>query len=398
MKTITEKIKNTAGRSLLTAGTVCCGLAATFLLAACNEDPEYFELANQPDEMHVRSSVEEIVLNKGISDQAALTLSWDKATSPIDAADEVTYKVCFYPTAVSDNKSEYIDCGTQTQLTLTHDELNTIVARMALPGEAVRVTAQVLSNVHNETRYVKPERSTVEFTATGYEKYPPYLYMNITATADGMRTTQRLEQRQLGTGIYEATFRMTPCTYYFTTSEEPYPAYGQAEGEQMAYVTEGDIAPFSSQADGQRTVIVDTNQPYNDCRVLDIVQLPQQGHIWIVGDGCSIGWNPNSSLGMFEMVGSQREPWIYSWTGEFIPKTDSTEGTFKIGLESGYDGLFFFAPTNNANPLTDHGLDGPRTQGGSDNKWLVPDGAGGKYTLTLYLLATDLHTSFEPAN
>jgi len=365
-------------------------------IVACNEDPEYFELKTYPDEMHVRSSVESVVLNKGIADQTALTLTWDKATSPLSADDEVTYKVCFYLSAVRDNKSDYIDCGTATQLSLTHDELNSIVARMALPGEPVKMTAQVLSNVHNEQRYVKPEVSTVEFTATGYEKYPPYLYMNITTT-EGVKSTQRLEQRQLGTGIYEATFNMSPCSYYFTTSEEPYPAYGQADGETMEYVTEGDITLFNSTVSGQRTVIVDTNQPYNDCRVLSIVQLPQN-RMWIVGDGCSIGWNPNNAQGLFEMVGSQREPWIWAWTGEFIPPKDGSEGTFKIGLESGYDGLFFFAPTSNADPTTEHGLDGPRTQGSSDNKWLVPETAAGKYTLTLYLLATDLHTTFEPAN
>ncbi|MBQ3632634.1 MAG: hypothetical protein II949_15625, partial [Prevotella sp.] len=55
------------------------------LFTSCNEDPEYFTLPTYPDEMHVRSSVEEIVLNKGIADQTAVTLTWDKATSPISA-------------------------------------------------------------------------------------------------------------------------------------------------------------------------------------------------------------------------------------------------------------------------------------------------------------------------
>ncbi|MBQ3632637.1 MAG: hypothetical protein II949_15640, partial [Prevotella sp.] len=55
------------------------------LFTSCNQDPEYFTLPTYPDEMHVRSSVEEIVLNKGIADQTAVTLTWDKATSPISA-------------------------------------------------------------------------------------------------------------------------------------------------------------------------------------------------------------------------------------------------------------------------------------------------------------------------
>ena len=53
------------------------------LLGSCNKDPEYFSLETYPDEMHIKSSVEEIVLNKGIADQAAVTFTWDAASSPL---------------------------------------------------------------------------------------------------------------------------------------------------------------------------------------------------------------------------------------------------------------------------------------------------------------------------
>ena len=171
--------------------------------ASCNEDPEFFKLESYPDEMHIKSSVESLVLNKGIADQEAVTFTWEAASSPISSADEVTYKVCLYPSAMKDDKSDYIDVGTNKSLTLTHDQLNSMVAKWALPGNPVKVTAQVLSNVHNETRYVKPEVSTVEFTVTGHEKYPPHLYMVITDDA-GTVTSQRLEQRQRSIGrIYQ---------------------------------------------------------------------------------------------------------------------------------------------------------------------------------------------------
>ena len=49
-------------------GLVC--VAALF--AGCNEDPEYFELKTYPDEMHIRSSVEEITLNKGIASEGRI--------------------------------------------------------------------------------------------------------------------------------------------------------------------------------------------------------------------------------------------------------------------------------------------------------------------------------------
>ena len=282
---------------------------------SCNEDPEFFTLESHPDEMHIKSSVESVVLNKGIANQEAITFTWDAASSPLSSADEVTYKLCFYPTAMKDDKSDYIDVGTNRTLTLTHDQLNSMVAKWALPGMPVNVTAQVLSNVHNESKYVKPEVSTVEFTATGYEKYPVSLFMTITDDA-GNVSSQRLEQRQLGTGIYEVSFNMVPCNFHFTTTAEPYPAYGSAGGDKLEYVIDGNIKEFRNDAVGMRTIIVDTNPEYNDCRVLNIVQLPTPGLIWICGNGCSVGWNTNTSSGRMEMVGTVREPYLYAWTSQ----------------------------------------------------------------------------------
>lgn len=359
--------------------------------ASCNEDPEFFKLDSYPDEMHVRSSAESVVLNKGIADQEAVTFTWDAATSPISSADEVTYKVCLYPTAMKDEKSDYIDVGTNRSLTLTHDQLNSMVAKWALPGNPVKVTAQVLSNVHNETRYVKPEVSTVELTVTGYEKYPVCLYMVITDDA-GNVSSQRLDQRQLGSGIYEISFNMVPCNFHFTTTQEAYPAYGTAGGEQLDYVVEGQVNEFRNEATGMRTIIVDTNTGYNDCRILNIVQLPTPGLIWICGNGCSVGWNTNTSSGRMEMVGSAREPYLYAWTGDF-----TAGGEFKIGLGNGWGDQFFYAPYENADPVSNHELPMYRFQDdGGDLKW-VPS-VSGRYTLTLCLLATDMWTKFEPAN
>ncbi len=368
-------------------------LLALLSLTACNEDPEYYELKTYPDEMHIRSSVEEITLNKGIASEGAVTFTWDKATSPVSPDDVVTYKFRFYASSTkNENYTDYYDCGTDQQITFTHDELNSIVARWALPGQPVRITAQVLSIVNNESKYVKPESSTVELTVTGYEKYPQYLYMVMTDEETGNITTQRLEQRQLGTGVYEVTTNMSPCTYHFTTTGDEYPAYGQAEGETMTYITEGSIPEFTySGLIGTRTIIVDTNEDYNDCRVLEIVKLPTDGLLWIAGNGCSVGWNTNTAAGRFTMTGDVRSPYIYSWTGEFI-----AGGEFKIGLGAGWGDNFFFAPEANADPLTDNRLLMYRTEGsGGDLKW-VPS-VSGRYTLTVYLKADDMHLTFEPA-
>ena len=369
-------------------------LGLAVMMTSCNKDPEYFELPDQPDQMFVKASATDIVLEKTLANQTALTLSWNSAVSPISSDDKVTYGVRFYETAQkSDHVSDLIELGEGVnELSFTHDQLNNIVSRWALPGESVDVTAQVLAYIQNDQKYVKPISSKVSFKVVGYEKFPVRLYMHLVNTTAGTSKEVKLEQRQLGTGIYEAYVEgLTACDYYFTTTSAEYPAYGTAADGKLAYVESGSFDKFTNTETGKRTIIVDINDEYNDCRFLDMIQLPTPGQIWIVGDGTSIGWNPNEASGKLEMVGSAREPYLYAWTGEFIAGKE-----FKIGLGVNYDGEFFFAPESNADPLTNHTLLEPRLQSaGGDVKW-VPS-VSGRYTLTLSLLRTDMWTKFEPA-
>jgi len=105
-----------------------------------------------------------------------------------------------------------------------------------------------------------------------------------------------------------------------------------------------------------------------------------------------VGWNTNTTEGRMQMTGSAREPYYYSWTGDF-----TAGGEIKIGLGGGWGDQFFYAPVENADPLTDHRLLMYRFQDdGGDLKW-VPS-VSGRYTFTLCLLATDMWTKFEPAS
>lgn len=367
-------------------------LFALVALVACNKSPEYFTLQEYPDEMLIKASAETLTLDKSIENETAITFTWNAFQSPVNPEDKVMYAIRLYESAnKSENTTEYFDMGSETQKSFTVDELNAIVSKWALPGEEVKITAQVVGTVNNPDKYIKPQSSSVEFTASGYEKYPVYLYMHMT-NADGTTATQRLSQRNLGTGLYEVTAAVQPCTYHFVTvSEGEYPAYGKAEGGHMTYVTQGEIAEFTCDATGIRTFIVDTNSEYNDCRMLNIVQLPTKETIRLVGNGCSVGWDAGSNEGLFKIT-DLRNPHIYSWTGDF-----NAGGELKINTGTGWGDQFFFAPQNGIDPLTDHRLEMYRYQNdgpNGDSKW-IPS-VSGKYTFTLYLDADDLHTSFEP--
>ena len=374
-------------------------LGLAVLMASCNKDPEYFELPDQPDQMQMTASATEVILEKNKANETAISFTWNEATSPVSASDKIVYALRFYETdQKSEHASDTIVLGEHvTSYTLTHDQLNSIVMRWVYPGEPISVTAQLLAYVQNEQTYVKPISSTVTFTAVCYEKYSTFLYLHMVDPSTGAVKEVKMEQRELGTGIYEAYIEtLAACDYYFTTTTQPYPAYEMDSDGKLKYVETGDAdnptyAKFSNTETGKRTIIVDVNDEYRDCRILDFIQLPTPGQIWIVGDGTSIGWNPNEAAGKLEMVGSAREPYLYAWTGEFIEGKE-----FKIGLGTNYDGEFFFAPEANADPLKDNRLLEPRLQSaGGDLKW-VPS-VSGRYTLTLYLLRSDLHLTFVPA-
>ena len=360
-------------------------------LTSCNEDPEYFQLETYPDQMHIDVSQEEIVFNKGIANQPALTFNWQKAVSPINASDEVTYKMAFYDTnQKAENHSEFIELGDVTTASFTHDELNSIVSRWVIPGQPLQVTAQLLAVVHNKEKYVKPIQSTVNFTATCYEKYPTYMYIRYTDDITQVTKTERMEQRQMGTGIYEVTLNLEPCSYYFLTTLEDYPAYGVAANQpekpgiyKMDYVTSGTINPFTTTEYGRRTIVINTNAEENNCRMY--LPLPSSNMPWMVGNATDIGWETNQAAGKFAVADPLHEPYIYTWTGNII-----AGGEFKIGLGSSWGDLFFYAPSANTDPFANETLLPYRLQDdGGDLKW-VPTQSG-VYTVKLSLLVEDMY-------
>lgn len=349
-----------------------------------------YTLPNQPDEMHIKSSVSEITLDKGKANNVAITFNWSEATSPIENYESITYALRLYATETENaNSTAYYELGDKTEFSLTHEELNSIISKWVNADTRVSVTAEVVATVHNKVKYIKPEVSSVEFQAVGYEKYPQYLYMHM-ISASGTTSIERLSQRNLGTGIYEASVNIVPGSYYFTTSKDKeYPAYGQADGDKMQYVTEGVVKKFENSITGKRTVIVDVNDEYNDCRLLNIISLPIPNTLYICGSGCSIGWEPSSAEGLFEVEDS-RNPQLYSWTGTF-----NEGGEIKVNTGTTFNDQFFFAPVANADPATDHRLYNYRYQSaGGDLKWVIK--TSGRYKFTLSLDADDMWTSFEP--
>lgn len=364
------------------------------MVTACNEDPEYYTLEDQPDEMHVVLNTTSIRLTAAHINEEAIKLTWN----PIKSTDSVSYMVRFYATENRhEDVTDFYEVGTATEFSITHNDMNSIVARWAIPGDEIYVTAQVVGTIHNQLKYIKPQVSTADFKAVGWEKYPEHLYLR---TSLGGAPVE-LSQRQLGTGVYEASVSLQPCTYHFSKfSYDEYPAYYMGSDGKLQYVEEaGTYTEFENKLpSGKYTIIVDVNDKFLDARVLNI-QIPAGSTPSMVGDGTDTGWNTKVPSSYMTLDSNPRTPYIYRWTGQFYAKGEfpddaGSEGTFKILLHDEYGDECFFAPENNADPSENHILKPARKQGSQDYKWLVPK--TGKYTFTIDVL--NMTTSFEPAN
>lgn len=364
-----------------------------FAFIACNESPTYYTVEDRPDEMHITASAEDLVLSKGLATENAITFKWQPVTSPIENYDSITYTLRLYATDTkNEHFTDYYNLGDKLQKSFTHQELNAIISRWVPAGTPLSVTAQVIGTVNNNIKFIKPESSTIEFKLTGYEKNPQYIYMHMIDNMTGAQRVERMSQRTLGTGIYEATFNISQCNYYFSTViNADYPAYGKSADGKLEYINEGNITKFTNNQSGVRTVIVDTNDDYQDCRIIHTVQLPPPYKLHLCGNGCTVGWDPNSSEGEM-VIENPRYPYIYSWTGTF-----NQGGELKVNTGTGWGDRFFFAPENGADPATDHRLPDLRYQSdGGDLKW-VPQ-TSGKFKFSLYLDIDNMRTTFEPVN
>lgn len=402
------------------------------MLGACNSDPEYYVLEEQPDEMHIAAQLgvngdkekNLITLSGNFMNDDAIQLSWKE----IKSNDPVNYLVRFYATeSKNDNYTQYYcnpetcenikeciynhegrfgkDANGNITFSITHNQLNSIIARWAYPGDEINVTAQVVGTVNNAQTYIKPQTSVADFNAVGWEKYPITLIAYIT-DAKGKKSTIELKQNELGTGVYTGELTATSGSVYFqkpVTSKQAASYYKDPETGLLKYIEEElPNAPIREEEEqftitGSGTLMVDVNDEYLDVQIINMVITGDQ-RPYLFGDATDCGWTTKQELYYMSRSTNPRTPYIFTWTGQFYAqgefpgKTDS-EGRFKILLNDNdaRDNTVIFAPEADANPLENHVLSKPGDNSGSDFKWLIPE--TGRYTFTID--AMNMTTSFE---
>lgn len=360
------------------AGLLCL----LWIVASCNKAPEYYTLETPVDQMFLKASSTDITLEKAKEQESAVTFTWEEA-SDRGADAKITYFLRMYMVELNTNVTQLYEVEKgERSISFTHTELNDILIGWGMKaGEKVTIEAEVIAQVSSSDKYRKPELSKTRLNAVGYIKNVTAVYM-IVITEDGERSTRRITEKIIGSGVYQSSVELVPCKYFFSlSSDADYPGYVKGDnGENsLQYVAEeGTYEMFENTLTGTYTAVIDLNQL--DVNMVSIYVLPKDG-IWMIGNACDVGWDTANARakGAFENK-DPRHPERWTYTGNFY--ADGNE--FKLMLENDYSGKFFFAPYQAANPATEHELGLARYQGdGGDIKWSVA--ASGKYTLTVDL-------------
>ena len=374
-------------------------LCLLLVVVSCNKDPEYYTLETPVDQMALKTSSADVVLGKDKEKEIAVTFTWNEAANR-EAGADITYYFKMWMVELSSNVTQLYEVQSgERSISFTHGELNDILAGWGMsPGDKVTVEAEVIAQTNSTVQYFKPELSKTRLNVVGYDKNATAIYL-VMLMENGERTTRRMTEKFIGSGVYQSTVDLAPCKYYFTMSpESEYPAYMKGETDNtLKYVSEeGDYEMLENTRTGSYTLVVDVNQL--DVNMVQLYALPQGG-IWIVGKSCpTINWDVNNSLAKGGMKANDpRHPEIWTYTGEFIASNNNAN-QFKLMLEGSFnsDKKFFFAPSQGADPGEVHTLLAARTQNeGGDVKWSVP--IGGIYTLIVNIDVAQMSIDLVPA-
>lgn len=367
-------------------------LSLLVMMASCSEDTEFYTLETPVDQMLLKPSVQDLVLDRAIEDETAISFTWNEAAKRGEDGAITTYSFRLYMAEMPSNVTElYQIPDGQRSFQFTHRELNDLLASWNIhPGDKVTLEAEVIAQIHSSVHYLKPELSKAKFDVTGYIKSLSAIYL-VTVAQDGSRVTQRVAEKQVGSSIYYATVNWKPCSYFFATdAESDYPCYMKGEtGENSLQMVseEGSGEMLVNSLTGTYTIVVDLNEL--DVNSYKIYELPSDG-IWIVGDATDIGWDwgKMQSEGKFKND-DLRHPEQWTYTGTFYADKE-----FKLSLEpqtGNFAGKFFFAPVADANPQENHLLKEARYQeNGGDLKWRTKS-TEGQYTLVVDLHKMEIH-------
>lgn len=213
----------------------------------------------------------------------------------------------------------------------------------------------------------------------------PIYRLYLVTVKDGVESVRALEEAQFSTDIFylKTSFEAGTQFRFVRDNEVLWPAYTKGADESSLQLNNEGAAMF--QVTKTATYVLTVNMNDLSLIFLDVYVSPT-GVIAVVGDALyNAAWDSglavvNSPLTQKDLI---NKPEVISYTGRFEWKASGSQNSFKF-VGNGSWGHQIFAPRANANPF-DSADQGTSFNNAGDNKWQIPSGTSGMYTLELNL-------------
>lgn len=374
-------------RNILKYASVLALFVST--MAGCNKEPDRYDPQSPVDQMRVTASVDDIALVKEDADEPAVTFKWDAA---YDHGSEYTLRYYIRlrhgdMPGVFATDTVRVDNQTR-EITYSVGEVNETLAKWGVfPGDRIPVQAQVIAISSEGPKFQMPEFSTVTFTASGYDVAN---YLSMVIDRGGVETVVPLSEEIVSTDQFlwaGSTIKVGDKIRFIRSAVDgTWPAYVRdgVDGLKLA-----DSAAEGAAAEYEIVAWPGYQLPTNNDQY--IVKVDMKNLRFSVASGalmCAVGgatdvaWSNGDAVTRyaFKQPDPMNRPGIWTLTGNFRDGGAGDSRAFKILLENGWS-KGFWAATSGADPFVVQ----PLTQN-NDNKWYMPDGASGTYTVTVNLV------------
>lgn len=340
------------------------------------------ETGADPNALVLEASASEVVLDRNLSSETAITFSWNKG---IDRGADYTVSYYFRLHVFGtefDNSTDpvIIPADGEREVSFTHQELYELMTNkwgIAL-GARQTLEGRLVAKVDGPT-FKYPEISYAAVDVENYRSEPLFIMGDATIAGNDPSKAIPMTEKEVGLLYYwQGSLKQGGFKIIVDLNEELPSLNRGADNNTFVQRTQASEPDdlFTIDADGMYSVVV-----YRSEMRIEYVPMPYSS-VFLIGNATSAEWSINNAI---ELKAEPTRP------NEFKVITELKEGELKFYSARDWNSTFFKPEISDAS-IKDNEVVIAET-GGDDRKWKVKAEEAGKYRITLNTL--DLKIKFE---
>ncbi|GAB6121941.1 SusE domain-containing protein [Dysgonomonas termitidis] len=343
---------------------------AAFYFAACSDDDK----ENNGDALSLKASSESIVLDEAKGNDVVVFFTWNKGKDPGQENTLVYFFRLDIWGADFKTSTDPIEFAPDAEFKVeyTNKELNDLILNKwgQIPGSDVKIQARVVAKVIGP-KFIYPEISIMTLEVKSYVPTPETLYLTGDATPAGTDLSKAIKMTEAEAGnVYQWQGVLKPGYFKFISIlGESLPSLNKGAGDNT-------LINRALESEPDNMFGISTESIYNievrkDNMTLKCEMNVPYPNLYLVGNA-GTGWGIPQDLHKFTMKADNHNL--------FELDINLNPGEFKILSAENYDN-YTLRPMIAGAPVTDDRMQA--NKGGEDLKWVIKDGEGGHYRITL---------------